>query len=315
MPMKFSERIQNETFKQTKKLTTLQVNLGKVCNLACQHCHVEASPKRTEKMSKEVMQTILDVLKKHSFSTLDITGGAPEMNEHFVWFINEASLVVKHIIVRTNLVILQEEPYAHLVEFYAHHHINLVASLPCYTQDNVDKMRGRGVYEDSIAAIKRLTAQGYGTDSKLMLDFVYNPGGAFLPGNQVSLEADYKRVLEQSEGIVFNHLFAITNVPIGRFYTSLKHTGMLEPYQQLLESHFNAATVENMMCRSQISVGYDGQLYDCDFNQMLGVTIQGAHFIGEMLEEEEHKRSIIFGEHCYACTAGEGSSCCGVTLS
>jgi len=313
--MKFSDRIHNETFKQTAKLKTLQVNLGKICNLACQHCHVEASPKRTETMSLEVMQIILHVLKKHSFQTLDVTGGAPEMNEHFEWFINEASKIVKHIIVRTNLVILQEKPYSHLAEFYAQHHINLVASLPCYTEENVDKMRGRGVYEDSIAVIKRLNALGYGTNPKLVLDFVYNPGGAFLPGDQKELEADYKRVLNESEGIVFNHLFTITNAPIGRFYASLEHNNERERYQNLLESHFNAATLENMMCRSQISVGYDGQLYDCDFNQMLGLNIQGARFIGEMLHEDDHKRPIVFGEHCYACTAGAGSSCCGVTLA
>ena len=313
--MKFSDRIQNEDLKQTTKLKTLQVNLGKVCNLACQHCHVEASPKRTEKMSRDVMQMILDVLKKQSFSTLDITGGAPEMNEHFEWFINEAFQIVEHIIVRTNLVILSEKPYAHLADFYARHHINLVASLPCYTQDNVDKMRGRGVYDDSIAVIKRLNALGYGTDDRLMLDFVYNPGGAFLPGDQKGLEADYKRVLKESDGIVFNHLFTITNAPIGRFYTALKQNNELEFYQNLLESHFNAATLENMMCRSQISVGYDGQLYDCDFNQMLGLNVQGARYIGEMLNEDEHKRPIVFGEHCYACTAGAGSSCCGVTLA
>jgi len=313
--MKFSDRIHNETFKETAKLKTLQVNLGKICNLACQHCHVEAGPKRTETMSLEVMKTILEVLKKHSFSTLDITGGAPEMHEHFEWFVSEASHIVEHIIVRTNLVILQEKPYTHLTHFYAQHRINLVASLPCYTQDNVDKMRGRGVYEDSIAVIKRLNSLGYGSDAHLVLDFVYNPGGAFLPGNQQGLEADYKRVLKQSEGIVFNHLFTITNAPIGRFYASLKQNNEHERYQTLLESHFNAATLENMMCRSQISVGYDGQLYDCDFNQMLGLNIQGARYIDELLHEDEHKRPIVFGEHCYACTAGAGSSCCGVTLS
>lgn len=312
--MMFYERIENDAFKHTDTLTTLQVNLGKICNLACQHCHVEASPKRTETMSRDVMQTILDVLRKGSFSTLDITGGAPEMHAHFEWFIHEASSLVAHIIVRTNLVILNEEAYAHLVDFYAGHNINLVASLPCYTQDNVDQMRGHGVYESSIAAIKRLNALGYGTNPKLQLDFVYNPGGAFLPGNQKALEADYKRILHESEGIVFNHLFTITNMPIGRYKTALHASGKLASYQALLESHFNAATLEHMMCRSQISVAYDGSLYDCDFNQMLGFSAHGAKQIHDLLEATESHRAIVFGEHCYACTAGEGSSCCGVTL-
>lgn len=312
--MLFHERIENDAFKHTNELTTLQINLGKICNLACQHCHVEASPKRTETMSLDVMQTILDVLGKSTFTTLDITGGAPEMHAHFEWFIHEASNSVPHIIVRTNLVILQEEAYAHLVDFYADHHIKLVASLPCYTQDNVDKMRGNGVYEASIKAIKRLNALGYGTNPKLQLDFVYNPGGAFLPGNQKALEADYKRILKEHEGIVFNHLFTITNMPIGRYKTALHASGKLASYQRLLESHFNAATLEHMMCRNQVSVGYDGLLYDCDFNQMLGLSAHGAKHIQELLEPHQSPRAIVFGEHCYACTAGEGSSCCGVTL-
>ncbi len=311
--MKFSERIENEAFKKTSTMTTMQVNLGKICNLACEHCHVEASPKRTESMSQETMEHILKALEKHSFSLLDITGGAPEMHEQFVWFIQEAKKYVPKIIVRTNLVILEEQGFAHLIPFYAQNAIHLIASLPCYTQQNVDKMRGNGVFESSIRVIKQLNALGYGKEEHLCLDFIYNPGGAFLPGEQASLERDYKAMLAENFSIVFNHLFTMTNSPVGRFLHTLKHTGQHTLYMTLLEEHFNAQTLEHMMCRSQISVSYDGYLYDCDFNQMLNIKANGASTIAQLANGDSIERYVRFDEHCYACTAGAGSSCCGIT--
>lgn len=311
--MKFIEKIHDTAFKHTAKITTLQVNLGKLCNLTCHHCHVEASPKRTETMCKETMQEVLKAFKKHDFLLLDITGGAPEMNKHFVWFIEEAKKLTHTIIVRTNLVIMNEKGYEYLPEFYAKNEINLIASLPCYTQDNVDKMRGNGTFESSINIIKKLNALGYGRDEKLVLDFVYNPGGAFLPSAQSQLEIDYKKVLKENFDIVFNHLFTITNSPIGRFLDKLKQKGKAESYIKLLRENFNDKTLENMMCRTQISVGFDGKLYDCDFNQMAQIPINGIGTIAELALSDTISRTIRFDEHCYACTAGSGSSCCGVT--
>lgn len=313
--MKFIKKIQNEAFKNTSHITTLQVNFGKLCNLTCNHCHVEASPKRTEIMSKKTMEDVLKAFKKHNFLLLDITGGAPEMNEHFVWFIEEARKLTQKIIVRTNLVIMDEKEYEHLPEFYAKNRITLIASLPCYTKDNVDKMRGNGTFENSIKIIKKLNALGYGKDKKLVLNFVYNPSGAFLPGKQSELEIDYKKVLADNFGIVFNHLFTITNSPIGRFLENLKKAGKAESYMGLLKENFNAKTLENMMCRTQISVGFDGKIYDCDFNQMIEMPINGISTIEELAHSENIARMIRFDEHCYACTAGAGSSCCGVTLN
>lgn len=308
--MNFTERIAPQ-IKHTDKISTIQVNLGKICNLACSHCHVEAGPKRTETMSKETLQAVLEAISAHKFSTLDVTGGAPEMNAHFRWFIDEAAKITPHIIVRTNLTILLENGYEDLPKFYADHGVELVASLPCYTEENVDKMRGRGVFDGSIEALKRLNALGYGKGGNLVLNLVYNPGGAFLPGDQAGLEADYKRELKSAFGVKFDHLFTITNVPIGRFRRSLEKSGKFEPYMQLLEANFNPNAAQNIMCRAQISVGYDGALYDCDFNQMEGLKAHGAKDIFELAKSGELGRQIVFRDYCYACTAGAGSSCCG----
>ena len=304
-----------ESFKKSAPLQTLQINVGRVCNLACTHCHVEASPKRTESMSLEVMQMVLEAFVKQGFQTIDITGGAPEMNPHFEWLLEQASKMASNIIVRTNLVILQEPNYRHLAEVYAKYKINLVASLPELCDESVDAVRGEGVYHDSIVVIKRLNALGYGVDPRLTLDFVYNPQGAVLPEAQANLERRFKETLFQKEGIVFNRLLAITNVPIGRFSRYLQQTGSLEAYETLLKTHFNYAALPNMMCRTQISVGYDGSVYDCDFNQMLGIKAQGIHHIKELTMHRASKRNICFGEHCYACTANAGSSCQGEMLN
>lgn len=297
--------------RHTAEISTIQLNVGKICNLACAHCHVQAGPNRTETMSEEVLRGVLDAIKAHKFHTLDVTGGAPEMNAHFRRLIDEASKIVPHIIVRSNLVILLQNGYEDLPKFYADRGVEIVASLPCYTQENVDAQRGRGVYERSIEALKRLNALGYGEGGALKLNLVYNPGGAFLPGDQKELEADYKRELAQRHGIKFDNLFTITNVPIGRFKKALEKSGELEPYMRLLEENFNAAAAQNIMCRSQISVGYDGALYDCDFNQMEGLKACGAKDIFELARVKDLGRQIAFRDYCYACTAGAGSSCGG----
>lgn len=308
--MTFQDRIE-PCFKHTDKISTIQINVGKICNLACSHCHVEAGPKRTETMSKEVLEAVLDAIKKHKFSTLDITGGAPEMNAHFRWFVEQAAKIAPHIIVRTNLTILLEKGYEDLPKFYADHGVELVASLPCYTEENVDGMRGRGVFHDSIEALKKLNALGYGKGGNLVLNLVYNPGGAFLPGDQAGLEADYKRELKEAFGVEFDHLFTITNVPIGRFRRSLEKSGKFEPYMTLLEENYNPCAAQNIMCRTQISVGYDGSLYDCDFNQMQSLKARGVKDIFELVKSENLGREIVFRDYCYACTAGAGSSCGG----
>ena len=310
---RFEERISKQ-LSQTHSVHTMQLNLGRVCNLACQHCHVEASPNRKESMSQSVMQKALNAFKKHGFHTLDITGGAPEMNVHFEWLIQEATRVAKRIIVRTNLVILKEKRFVHLMEFYASRGIELVASLPDIQAQSVDTMRGKGVYSDSIDVIKTLNALGYGRSAALKLDFVYNPSGSSLPEAQSDLEAMFKAHLWEQEQIVFNRLFAITNVPIGRFANHLRHMGELDGYMTRLKTHFNPMTLKGIMCRSQISVAYDGRVYDCDFNQMLEMPIKQVRTIDDVLYAQSLKRYIAFGEHCYACTAGGGSGCYGAVV-
>ncbi|WP_298789021.1 arsenosugar biosynthesis radical SAM (seleno)protein ArsS [uncultured Campylobacter sp.] len=308
--MSFIERLAPE-IRKTGEISTIQINVGKICNLACSHCHVQAGPKRTETMSRVVMEAVLEAIRTHKFQTLDITGGAPEMNENFRWLVSEATKILPHIIVRTNLTILLEKGYEDLIKFYADHGVELVASLPCYTQENVDAQRGHGTFEASIEALKRLNAAGYGRGGNLKLNLVYNPGGAFLPGAQAQLEADYKRELKQNFGIEFDHLFTITNVPMGRFAKSLEKSGELAGYMKLLRDNFNPCAAPNMMCRFQISVGYDGKIYDCDFNQMQALAANGPKDIFEIIKAKELGRQIVFRDYCYACTAGAGSSCGG----
>ncbi len=297
-------------------ISIFQVNLGKLCNQVCKHCHVDAGPDRREIMTRETMQFCLDALSKTDIATVDLTGGAPEMNPNFRWFVAEIKKLNRHVMVRSNLTILVANGYTDLPELFAQHGVEVISSLPHYTPTNTDKQRGEGVFERSIEAMLRLNQLGYGVEgSGLMFNLVYNPVGAFLPPNQASLEADYKRELGKKFGIKFNRLYTITNMPISRFLEYLLVSGNYESYMEKLVSLFNPAAARNVMCRTTISVGWDGTLYDCDFNQMLelttgtGLPTHIKAFDAALLS----KRKIVTGQHCYGCTAGAGSSCGGVT--
>lgn len=300
---------------QSTEISVLQVNVGKICNLMCKHCHVEAGSTRTESMGKEIMSHCLEVLAQTPIATLDITGGAPELNPHLPWFIESAVQMGKKVMVRTNLTVLEKPEYSHLAEFYAQHKVEIVASLPYYLEKNTDKQRGGGVFKSSINVLRRLNSLGYG-QGELDLTLVYNPGGAFLPPNQQAVEADFKKELKNRYGIVFNKLFTITNVPVGRFLKFLQESGNLAGYYERLCQAFNPAAAANVMCRNLISVGWDGRLYDCDFNQMLGLTCKPGlpNHIKDFDFARLQKREIILENHCYACTAGAGSSCGGATV-
>ena len=309
--MSFAERIKNPELKRTvSELNTLQVNVGRLCNLSCKHCHMEAGPNRTEIMSREIMEHVLRILKH--FKVLDITGGAPEMNINFKWLVSEAVKLGVHVIVRSNLVILTEPDYEDFLKFYADNKIEVAASLPYYTERDCDRQRGSGVFKKVIAVLKRLNALGYGRNDDLILDLVYNPGGAFLPPDQAELEREYKARLKAEYDIDFTRLFAIANNPIGRFGEFLRRSGNFERYMQRLQDAFNPAALEGMMCRYQLSVAWDGSLYDCDFNQAIDLKVNGVNNIKDLGDKLEC-RDIAFGEHCYACTAGAGSSCGGAT--
>ncbi|MDQ6997591.1 MAG: arsenosugar biosynthesis radical SAM protein ArsS [Mariprofundus sp.] len=298
------------------KLNTLQVNLGYLCNQTCLHCHVDAGPRRTEIMDKKTVQTVLDYLRVQHIKTLDLTGGAPEMNPHFVYLIEQASAMGVRIIDRCNLTILEEENYSDTAEFLAKHKVEVVASLPCYLSDNVDAQRGKGVFDSSIRAIQRLNALGYGIEgSDLTLTLVYNPQGTNLPPSQSELEIAYKRELHLRFGIVFNQLFTITNMPIKRFGSTLISQGKFASYMQLLKEVYSEKNLDEVMCKSLISVDWRGYVYDCDFNQMLNLPIHRegglATHLSELIEQEISGSSIVVMDHCYGCTAGQGSSCGG----
>jgi radical SAM/Cys-rich protein len=294
--------------------TTLQVNVGKLCNQACHHCHVEAGPKRTEVMQRHVAERVIGLLAgSPRIETLDITGGAPELNPQFRFLVTEAWRLGCHLIDRCNLTVLFEPGQEDLAEFLAKNEVEVAASLPCYTAENVDQQRGRGVFGKSVRALRLLNDLGYGRPgSGLTLNLVYNPLGAFLPPPQEKLEADYRKQLREHFGIEFNQLFTITNMPIKRFAEWLQREGQHESYMGLLVNHFNSATVENLMCRSLVSVSWDGQLYDCDFNQMLEIGMPGTKTIWDIqsLDGLAGKR-VATGSHCFGCTAGAGSSCGG----
>lgn len=310
----FETCILNEEYKYTLDiLEVMQINLGSLCNLSCKHCHVGAGPQRKEIMNKSVMQACLDVYKKNSFKTIDITGGSPEMNPNFEWFIDQAVKLSERVIVRSNLVILLESGYEHLFETYANNKIELACSLPYYRAKDADRQRGSGVFESSIKAIKRLNDLGYGKNPDLILNLVYNPGGAFFPPDQAAMEKEYKTKLGEDFGITFNNLFTITNNPNGRFKDFLCRSGNLESYMEKLYKAFNASTLETMMCRNQLSVAWDGQLYDCDFNQVSELSVMTKKTIMNISEKDLNNRRIVFGKHCFACTAGKGSSCGGTT--
>jgi radical SAM/Cys-rich protein len=299
-------------------IQVLQVNVGKLCNQTCRHCHVDAGPERREVMSRETMALCLDVLARTGIPTLDITGGAPEMNPHFRWLVTEARNLGRHVIDRCNLTILLTTGHADLAEFLAQQRVEVVASLPCYLPQNTDAQRGDGVFEKSIAALQRLNALGYGQpDSGLILTLVFNPLGPSLPPRQPGLESAYRRELLSRYGVVFNRLFTITNMPISRFLDDLSQSGRLEEYMEKLVAAYNPAAAAGVMCRTTLSVGWDGQLYDCDFNQMLELGLSSGlpQHIRDFAAETLAVRRIVTGPHCYGCTAGSGSGCQGAIVS
>ena len=296
-------------------IRTLQVNVGKRCNMACLHCHVEAGPLRTEAMTRDVAERVIEVVRLHpGIEVVDLTGGAPELNPHFRWLVEAARGLGRRVIDRCNLTVLFEPGSEDLAAFLASHHVEIVASLPCYSAANVEKQRGRGAFDKSIEALRLLNTHGYGeAGSPRRLSLVYNPGGAFLPPAQRGLEAKYKEELARLFGISFHELLTITNMPIRRFAQALEREGQLASYEELLESHFNPETLAGLMCKTTLSVGFDGRLYDCDFNQMLELPIASrAQTIGDIRSLTElDGASIATGRHCFGCTAGAGSSCSG----
>ena len=296
----------------------LQVNVGKLCNLTCVHCHVNAGPKRKEIMTRETVDRIINWLAKTDIPIVDLTGGAPEMIPDFRRFIERVKDLTpsRHVIDRCNLTILLEHGYEHLARFLAEKKVEIIASMPCYSAANVDAQRGDGVFEGSIAALRLLNSLGYGTDPELPLHLVYNPVGAFLPPSQDELENDYKRELQKHFGIVFNRLFTLSNLPIGRFAAYLRHINELDKYMQLLIDAFNPATIEGLMCRNTISVGWRGEVYDCDFNQQLGMQWNNgqAIFLWDVDPDSLENRAIMTADHCFGCTAGAGSSCGGAIV-
>lgn len=294
-------------------IEVLQVNVGPRCNQTCAHCHVDAGPDRSESMSHAVAARCIEVLASTSIGTLDITGGAPELSPEFEFLVREAHALGRHVIDRCNLTILLAAPYAHLVEFLAEHQVEVVCSLPHYRKLGTDRQRGEGVFDASLEALRRLNAAGYGRDPRLRLTLVTNPVGAFLPAGQASLEAEWKRELARLHGIVFDRLIALTNMPISRYLEWLMQSGNLAAYVQRLVDGFNPAAGAGVMCRTTLSVGWDGRLYDCDFNQMLGLELGfGApRRIEDFdLARLSHRR-VVTARHCFGCTAGAGSSCGG----
>jgi radical SAM/Cys-rich protein len=298
------------------EIEILQVNLGLKCNQKCHHCHLEASPQRPEMMDWATMERVQEAAKGIQCHLIDLTGGAPELNPYFRRFVTALRQVGHPVQVRTNLTVLQEAGIKDMPEFFQDHQIQLVASLPCYLEENVSAQRGKGAYEKSIAVIKRLNTLGYGSDPSLPLNLVYNPGGPFLPPPQTALEADYRRELKERFGISFTHLLTITNMPLGRFRTELLIQNQEGQYLRLLRESFNPFTVQGLMCRHQISVGWDGTLYDCDFNLALGLPVNhGApNHIRSFSPADLRIRRIVTGDHCFACTAGAGSSCGGALV-
>jgi radical SAM/Cys-rich protein len=302
---------------QASGINILQINVGKVCNQTCTHCHVDAGPDRRESMSVQVAEACLSLLQSANISTLDITGGAPEMNPQFRRLVASASALGCRVIDRCNLTILVAAGFTDLPEFLAEHRVEIVASLPCYLEANVDKQRGDRVFQRSVEALRRLNALGYGLpDSSLKLTLVYNPTGYSLPPSQQKLEDDYRRELRSRNGIEFTQLFTITNMPISRFLVDLCENGQYDIYMQKLVEAFNPATIDGLMCRSMLSVDWQGNLFDCDFNQMLELSVNslGSTNILEMNDrmiDGLRHRSIVTGKHCFGCTAGAGSSCSG----
>ena len=305
----FQQMIPDKKYMDTEEyLDVLQMNIGRKCNLICKHCHVNAGPVRTEEMSREVMDDCLAFAKEQKIATIDITGGAPEMNPNLEYLIEESSKICNHVIVRTNLVILLDEAYKYLIEVYAKNKVEIVCSLPYYRAAEMDKVRGDGSFDKAIEVLRCLNATGYGKSPELVLNMVYNPAGAFFPPDQEAMEKEYKQKILQDFGIEFNSLYTLYNNPMGRFGAFLRNSGNLKRYMKKLFDAFNADTVEALMCRTQISVDYDGQLYDCDFNLAAGLTVIGEQKISDVTGKPYQVRKIRMDKHCYACTAGAGSS-------
>jgi radical SAM/Cys-rich protein len=311
--MRFEDKILSV---QSEPLTAcgievLQVNLGFRCNMVCKHCHIGAGPERQEEMGRETVEAVLGILRENETGMLDITGGAPELNPHFRYLVQEAKKAGSHVIVRTNLTIFFEDGTRDLDVFYGNNAVEIIASLPYYTENDVDRIRGKGTFQKSIKAIEKLNTRGYGNGtSGKRLNLVYNPGGTFLSPPQETLEKDYKRELHRRFGVVFDRLFALTNMPIGRFKSHLIRSNGLEKYMDKLATAFNPATLSGLMCRHLVNVGWDGMLYDCDFNQILGLTIDSdcPQHIRYYDRSKIARRKITVDEHCYGCTAGQGST-------
>lgn len=297
------------------QLDTLQVNLGYLCNQSCVHCHVNAGPTRKELMDRATIDLVLEVAAKRQITTLDLTGGAPEMNPHFRYLVREATALGVEIIDRCNLSILLEPGYQGTAEFLAEHGVTITASLPCYSEKNVDSQRGKGVFEKSIEALQLLNGLGYAHQPNLQLNLVFNPQGPALPPDQVALKNDYQEKLREDFGIAFNELFTITNMPISRFGSILLSKGQFGSYMQLLRDNYSQENHEAVMCRQMVSVDWQGHLYDCDFNQMLEMPMRSMastkSHLKDLLQTSPEGQSIVVGEHCYGCTAGQGSSCGG----
>jgi radical SAM/Cys-rich protein len=302
-----------------RAVDVLQVNLGRYCNLACTHCHVESGPTRKEMMSRENVEAVLRFLARTEIPTLDITGGAPELHPDFAYLVASARDLGRRVMDRCNLTVIFEPGMEYLPEFFRKQEVELVCSLPCYSEENVDKQRGKGTFDASIRALRQLNEIGYGRpDGNLVLNLVYNPVGPHLPPPQAKLEQDYKSILAEQFGIVFNRLYCLSNMPITRYATHLKLRGEYDGYRELLAANFNAATLNQVMCRNLISVGWDGSVYDCDFNQMLDLPVTDGTgnrlSISSLALDQVADRRITVGDHCYACTAGAGSSCGGALV-
>lgn len=310
----FEPHMEDKEAAYTDTITTMQVNVGLKCNQACKHCHVKGGPDRTEEMSREVMECCLDVFKKEkSLTTIDITGGAPEMNPNFRWFLKECAAIADTVYVRTNLTILEQPGYEDLPELYRELGVTIFASLPYYSEKDADRQRGKGVFQSSVKMLKKLNELGFGEEGGPDLNLVYNPGGAFLPPAQEAMAQVYHQKLDQDFGIHFTNLFAITNNPVGRFGDFLERSGNMERYMNTLFNAYNPGAEPAMMCRFQISVGYDGRIYDCDFNQAVDLPVTTGETIFDLRENGMGKRHIALANHCYGCTAGQGSSCGGAT--
>jgi len=316
----FTEKIHSTVGALRRRgVDVLQVNMGRYCNLACIHCHVESGPNRKEMMSRETVDGVLRFLAATDIPTVDLTGGAPELNPHFDYLVESAVGMKRHVMDRCNLTVIFEPGKEYLPEFFERHRVELVCSLPCYSEENVDRQRGKGTFDASIRALQVLNDLGYGkASSGLILNLVYNPVGPHLPPPQSQLEIDYKRELRGKFGIEFNHLYCLSNMPITRYETHLKLRGEYDRYMELLESSFNPATLDQVMCRNLLSVSWDGAIYDCDFNQMLDLPLRDTAgeplTIDSLTLDQVADQSILVGNHCYACTAGPGSSCGGALV-